>query len=236
VALPRTIAIDGPASSGKTSVSAAVARDLSYLFVDTGAFYRAVTLAALREGLIQADEPALVDVARRADIDITADRDADEREYTILLNGQDVTWNIRAPSVDDNVSHVAAIGGVRNVLNGKYRALASRGPVIMVGRDIGTIVLPDADLKIYLDASAESRAERRYRQSVAAGHPGNYEEILASMRARDALDSGRDVAPLRRAPDAVYVNTDHLDVTAVIDQIKHIILNWQPKPTEAGKA
>ncbi len=228
MALPRTIAIDGPAGSGKSSICAAVARDLGYLFVDTGAFYRAVTLAALRAGVAHADEPTLVDVARRANLDITADRNADERDYTILLEGEDVTWAIHAAPVDANVSRISAMGGVRSVLNAKYRELARRGRVIMAGRDIGTVVLPDADLKIYLDASPEARAERRYRQRVAKGHSADYDQILESMRSRDQYDSQRAIAPLRRAPDARYIHTDDLNIDAVIQQVKQIILDWHP--------
>ncbi len=228
MALPRTIAIDGPAGSGKSSICAAVARDLGYLFVDTGAFYRAVTLAALRAGVAHADEPTLVEVARQANLDITADRNADERDYTIFLEGEDVTWAIHAAPVDANVSHISAMGGVRNVLNARYRELARRGHVIMAGRDIGTVVLPDADLKIYLDASPEARAERRYRQRVAKGHSADYDQILESMRSRDQYDSQRAIAPLRRAPDARYIHTDHLNIDAVIQQVKQIILDWHP--------
>jgi CMP/dCMP kinase len=228
VALPRTIAIDGPAGAGKSSICAVVARDLGYLFVDTGAFYRAVTLAAIQAGVVQADESTIVSLAHHTDLDITPDRDADGRDYTILMNGQDVTQAIHAAAVDANVSRVAAMGGVRAVLNAKYRQLAERGPVIMAGRDIGTVVLPDADLKIYLDASPEARAERRYRQRVADGHEADLDEILRAMRTRDQYDSQREIDPLRRAPDARYIHTDHLDIDAVIQEVKQSILNWQP--------
>jgi CMP/dCMP kinase len=228
VALPRTIAIDGPAGSGKSAIGATVARELGYLFVDTGAFYRAVTLAAIRAGVILADEPILVALAGQTNLDITPDRDADERDYTIFMDGEDVTPAIQAAAVDANVSRIAAMGGVRNVLNTRYRQLAARGPVIMAGRDIGTVVLPDADLKIYLDASTEARAERRYRQRIADGHQADYGQILESMRSRDLYDSQRAIAPLRQAADAQYIHTDHLDVDAAIQQVKQIILNGRP--------
>ncbi len=227
--LPKIIAIDGPGGSGKSSICGAIARDLGYLFVDTGAFYRAVTLAAIRAGAIQADESMLVGITERARLDITSDRDADDRDYTIWLDGQDVTSAIQQADVDSNVSRVAAMGGVRTALNQKYRQLASRGPVIMAGRDIGTVVLPHADLKIYLDASPEARAERRYRQRVAAGQQADYDEILAGLRKRDQIDSERAIAPLRQAPDAVYIHTDHLDIDGVIQQVKQIILDWHQK-------
>src|SRR5258706_786591 len=133
VALPHTIAIDGPAGSGKSSVSFAIARDLNYLFVDTGAFYRAVTLAALRAGFADADEATLASIAERCQLDVTSDLDADGRAYTLLLDGEDVTWQIRNSDVERAVSRVAAIGGVRDILNEKYRQLAARGEVIMAG-------------------------------------------------------------------------------------------------------
>jgi cytidylate kinase len=228
VALPKTIAIDGPAGVGKSSICAAVARDLGFLFVDTGAFYRAVTLAAIRANLVHAGEAALVEITRQANLDITADRDADDRDFTILLDGQDVTRAIHQTEVDANVSRISAMGGVRAVLNAKYRQFVARGQVIMAGRDIGTVVLPDADLKIYLDASPEARAERRYRQRVADGHQADYAEILDAMRKRDQYDSQREIAPLRRAPDARYIQTDHLTIEAVIQQVKQTILDWRP--------
>ncbi|HLY26553.1 MAG TPA: (d)CMP kinase [Aggregatilineales bacterium] len=230
MALPHTVAIDGPGGSGKSSVAAVVARDLDYLFVDTGAFYRAVTLAALRQGKTEPDEATLTDIARHCDMDITPERDADNRDYTILLDGEDVTNKIRDPGVEAHVSRVSAIAGVREVLNEKYRALAARGRVIMVGRDIGTIVLPHADLKIYLDASPEARAERRYKQRVEAGLPADYDQILAALRARDAHDSQREVAPLTIAPDAYHFFTDDLDVAGVVHFLKQIILDWQKAP------
>lgn len=229
MALPRTIAIDGPASSGKSAVAAALAHELGYLFIDTGAFYRAVTLAVIEAGVLDSGEAALVKIAEQSAMDITPDRDADEREYTVLLNGQDVTWNIREPAVEASVSRVSAVGGVRKILAEKQRAMATRDHVIMVGRDIGTIVLPDADLKIYLDASPEARADRRYRQRIAAGEAADYEAILNSLRARDEHDSHREVSPLRIAADAHYLHTDQLDVEGVVQALKQIILDWQPQ-------
>ncbi|MCC7448962.1 MAG: (d)CMP kinase [Anaerolineae bacterium] len=228
MALPKIIAIDGPGGSGKSTICAAVARDLGYLFVDTGGFYRAVTLAALRANLVQADEASVVRLTEQVKLDITADRDADDRDYTIFLNGEDITTAVQQPPVDSNVSRIAAMGGVRTILNLRYRELAHRGQVIMAGRDIGTVVLPDADLKIYLDASPEARAERRYRQRVAAGQPADYGEILNALRSRDAYDSQRAIAPMRQAADALYLNTDHLSIEAAIERVRQIILDWRP--------
>ncbi len=224
MALPRTVAIDGPAGAGKSSICRVVARDLGYLFVDTGAFYRAVTLAVIRAGLLDADDAAIIRLTSQLNLDIVPQHD----QYAVLLNGEDVTQAIQQSGVDANVSRISAISGVRAVLNEKYRQLAARGPVIMAGRDIGTVVLPQADLKIYLDASPEARAERRYRQRIAGGQQANYDEILSSLRSRDASDSQREVDPLRRPSDATYVHTDDLDIESAIRQVKQIILNWQP--------
>jgi cytidylate kinase len=237
VVLPRTIAIDGPAGSGKSTVAFLIARDLNYLFVDTGAFYRAVTLAALSRGLIggsddsaaaQPNEHAVASLAQRSSMRITSGLASDGRYYTFLLDGQDVTSQLRAPEVDRFVSIVSAMPAVRDALTIQQRALASSGRVIMVGRDIGTVVLPDAELKIYLDASPQVRAERRYRQRIEAGEPADLNEILAGILKRDALDSGRAVSPLRRAPDAVYLLTDSLTVDEVVERLKQIILQWEP--------
>src|SRR5258708_12889195 len=190
------MALDGPAGSGKSSVASALASALDYLFVDTGAFYRAVTLAALRQGQVEADDATLVTIAEQCHMDITPERDDDAREYTLLLNSEDVTWAIREPQVEAHLSRVSAIGPLLDVLNEKYRTLAASGRVIMVGRDIGTVVLPDADLKIYLDASAETRAQRRQLQRIAAGKQADYEEILTALRERDTYDSQRALPPL----------------------------------------
>jgi cytidylate kinase len=223
MALPSIIAVDGPAGSGKSSVCSALARLLGYLFVDTGAFYRAVTLAALREGLT--DEAPIAALAERCDFDISKDHNDDD-VYTIWLNGADVTEAVRTPAVEGFVSPVSAMPGVREVLNHKYRQLAVRGKIIMAGRDIGTVVLPDADLKIYLDASAEVRAARRARQRELAGLPADYDAILANLRERDRLDSSRAVAPLRRAEDAIYFNSDAMDIQQVVAGVYGLIVDW----------
>jgi cytidylate kinase len=224
--LPNSIAIDGPAGSGKSSVCSALARALGYLFVDTGAFYRAVTLAALRAD-VQTDEAQIVALAGRSTFDISKDK-YDDDVYTIWLNGEDVTSAVRSPEVEAWVSPISAMPLVREVLNEKYRQLAKRGSVIMAGRDIGTVVLPNADLKLYLDASPQVRAERRVRQRQAAGQPADYAVILANLMERDNIDSKRATAPLRQAVDAIRVNTDALDISGVVDKITQLIVKWQP--------
>jgi cytidylate kinase len=229
--LPRTIALDGPAGSGKTSVAFVLSREMGYMFVDTGAFYRALTLAGLRTGIHSEDE--LVELAERAKIETTPDLDNDARLYTVRLDGDDVTWAIRGTEVEADVSRVAAISSVRAVLNQRFGEIAaSVERVIMVGRDIGTVVLPDADLKIYLDASLDKRAERRSAQTAqvaqVADDPsaGNTKSAIAD---RDQLDSQRAVAPLRLAADAHYINTDNIDIPAVIEQVKSLIRDWQAR-------
>ncbi len=229
VPLPRRITIDGPAGSGKSSVSFAVARDLGYVFVDTGAFYRAITLAALEAGLADAPERQLAELAQRVVITVTADLDTDNRQYTVLLDGHDVTWAIRTSAVEANVSRISALPSVREVINIQQRAVAARNPVIMVGRDIGTTVLPDADLKLYLDASLEVRAIRRYQQAIANGHDTQLDAIRLDLQARDAYDSSRETSPLQQASDAIYISTDEMTIAEAIAYIERIITGWEAR-------
>jgi CMP/dCMP kinase len=233
VVRPRQIAVDGPAGSGKSTVSFALANELGYLYIDTGAFYRAVTLAALDAGLINAEESAIVDLANRVVITVTDDRDTDNRQYTVLLDQQDVTWKLRTQQVDVAVSRISAMSAIRQFVTDQQRAAAQRGEVILVGRDIGTVVLPDADLKLYLDASIRTRAERRYRQIVENGGRANLTEIENELIARDAYDSGRAISPLRQADDAIYVSTDTLSIEQVVERVKQIILDWQTAKSSA---
>lgn len=214
------IAIDGPAASGKSTVGAAVADSLGYLYFDTGAMYRAATWLALDRGVPVADEAKVTALAEEAEIDVLpAGDDDDGRQYTVLVNGQDVTWAIREPAVANNVSQVSTYAGVRVAMVAQQRRLASRGRMVMVGRDIGTVVLPDAPLKIYLDASPEERARRRWQEEQARGGQRDYEAVLAEVRRRDAIDSTRAVAPLRPAADAVIVDSTALTIGQVVTRI-----------------
>lgn len=226
--LPSTIAVDGPAGSGKSTVSFAVARRIGYLFVDTGAFYRAITLLALERQLDLSDSVQLVSLAEHAHLDMTPDLGDDGRQYTLLADGRDITCEIHSPEVDANVSVVAANPGVRAAILDAQRSLAMRGRVIMAGRDIGTVVLPDADLKIYIDASLEKRAERRYQQRIRNGEPADLDAIRAGLAGRDTIDSQRDVAPLQRTPDAVYLDTSDLTLEQAVDATCQIIQQWRP--------
>lgn len=219
MAYPSTIAIDGPAASGKSSVAQQLAARLGYLYFDTGVMYRAVTLAALERGVDIGDEAAITRLAEALVMDVQPPTANDGRQYTVLADGRDVTWEIRREEVDACVSPVSAYPGVRAALTAQQHRVASRGKVVMVGRDIGTVVLPEADLKIYLDATPEERARRRHAERSARGETSRFEDILAAMRIRDQIDSGRAVAPLRPADDAIVVDTTGLALTEVLDRM-----------------
>jgi len=218
-----TIAIDGPAASGKSTIGGLLAERLGYLYLDTGAMYRAVTWVALERGLDIDDEEPLSALARSLEIEITRPGVNDGRQYTVLADGEDVTWEIRRPDVDRYVSPVSACADVRQALTEQQRRIAQRGRVVMVGRDIGTVVIPDADLKIYLDASPEVRARRRFLELVERGEQADYEEILSNVVRRDRIDSQREVAPLKAAQDAIVVDTDNLSIGEVLDVIEGLV-------------
>ncbi len=216
---PNSIAIDGPASSGKSTIGVRLAERLGYLFFDTGIMYRAVTLAAIREGIDINDEAEVTRLANCVHIDVRTPSVADGRKEDVLLNGEDVTWAIREPEVERWVSKISAYGGVRKAMTELQRQIGKRGKVVMVGRDIGTVVMPDADLKIYLDASLEERARRRYNELVQRGEAVRFEDILDGLKQRDRIDSSRDIAPLKPAEDAVILNTDGLSVEEVLSRV-----------------
>ncbi len=221
--LPQTIAIDGPAASGKSTLGKLLADGLGYLFFDTGVMYRAVTWAALEHSLPIQDEAAVTSLAEEAVIDIQPPSKSDGRNCDILIDGRDVTWDIRSAEVERHVSPVSVYPGVRRALTLQQRRIGLRGKVVMVGRDIGTVVLPEAELKIYLIASAEERARRRYNEVIARDGHASYEAILATIRQRDQIDSTRVVAPLRPAADAVILDTDQMDVQQVLEAVRSLI-------------
>lgn len=218
-----TIAIDGPAAAGKTVLAEKLAQRLGYLYFDTGAMYRAVTLAALRGNIDVSDSAQLEELASGLEIDLRPPGKSDGRLYDVIVNGEDWTWDLRSKKVDANVSAVSAVPGVRKVLSQKQRVIGLQGGVIMAGRDIGTVVLPEADLKIYLDASPEERAKRRHAELAERGEHPTYEQILAGLRERDKIDSSRDVAPLKPAEDAVILKSDGLDRTQVVEKVLELI-------------
>lgn len=217
--LLKTIALDGPAASGKSTVGQMLAEELGFLFFDTGVMYRAITLAALEAGVSITDEAACTQLAEHIQIDVRPPSKEDGRTNDILIDGADKTWEIRTPQVDANVSVVSAYPGVRTALTKKQREIGQRGEVVMVGRDIGTVVMPDAPLKIFLDASAEERARRRYQERLDRGEPADYEQVLEIVRQRDQIDSTRDVAPLRAAQDAEVIDSDLISATQVFEKI-----------------
>jgi CMP/dCMP kinase len=224
------ITIDGPAASGKSTLGAALAQRLGYLYFDTGVMYRAVTLAALQGDIDPRDEAALAQLARAVRIEVTRPHVADGRQYTVRLDGQDVTWDIRRPEVDASVSISSAYVDVRAEMVRQQRRIAEQGNVVMVGRDIGTVVLPDADLKIYLDASVEERARRRTHELQERGQQPVYADVLEAMRKRDLLDTSRAASPLRPAADAIIVDSTGRSADDVLDQMCQLVEARQAKP------
>ena len=214
------VAIDGPAGAGKSSVAKAVGKQLGLLYVDTGALYRTVGLAALRKG---------VDPSSKAEVEallkeISVEMDFSETSgQVVLLNGEDVTGLIRTPEVSMTASDISALPIVREYLLGLQRNIAKTKNVIMDGRDIGTVVLPDAQVKIFLTASPESRAERRYKELVEKGEKTTVKDVLRDVIKRDYNDTNRKAAPLRPAEDSVLVDTTNLDFDGSVEAVAKII-------------
>lgn len=216
---PSIIAIDGPAASGKSSLGRMLADHLGYLFFDTGVMYRAVTFGVIKQVIRVEDESAVTAYAESAQIDVRPPSLKD-RVCDVLLDGEDVTLETRLPKVEQYVSPISAYRGVRQAMASQQRRIGLRGKVVMVGRDIGTVVLPEADLKIYLDASAEERARRRYKEILLRDGLADYQQILAGVRMRDEIDSNRQFSPLRVAEDAVVIDSDPLTLVQVFEKVK----------------
>ena len=203
-----------------------LAQRLGYLYFDTGVLYRAVTLAALRREIAVGDEAALARLVDEIHIDVAAPQVSDGRTLTVLLDGEDVTWAIRTPEVERNVSAVSAQAAVRQALLQRQREVAARGGVIMAGRDIGTVVLPDADLKLYLEASPTVRAMRRQHDEADRGLERPFDVVLADIQRRDDIDTRRAISPLRVADDARVIDTESLDIEGVIASIDRVLAEW----------
>lgn len=227
------VAIDGPAGAGKSTMARAVAQSLGYLYIDTGAMYRAVGLKALRSGVSTRDADAVARLVADTDVDLRV-VDGDPR---VFLDGEDVSSQIRIPEVSVAASDVSVVPAVRHRLVDLQRAIASRNPVVMDGRDIGSHVLPDAACKIFLTASPEERARRRYEELVGKGIQGqSLEQVLADMVYRDRQDSTRALAPLVQAPDAVRLDTTGLTVSESVERIRAIVRTRLDHEEPAGGA
>ncbi|MBX3005095.1 MAG: (d)CMP kinase [Anaerolineales bacterium] len=224
---PLTIAIDGPVASGKSTLAKNLADALGYLYFDTGAMYRAVTLAALKRGVTLDDQPAVEALAHAVEIDLRPASVADQRLYDVLLDGEDCTWQLRQPDVEAHVSQVSAYAGVRSALTEQQRRIGLRGGVVMAGRDIGTVVLPEADPKIFLTASQEERARRRFEELHARGDSTPYADVLESLKQRDAYDTSRAVAPLRAAADAITLVSDGMQASEVLEEALALVRTRQ---------
>lgn len=202
------IAIDGPAGAGKSSLSKEVAKELSFIYVDTGALYRTIGLAASRKGLKKEDKAEIISMLNDIDVKLSFN---DEGTQIVLLNGEDVSSFIRTPEASMFASAVSAIPEVRAFLLDLQRNMAKSDNIIMDGRDIGTVVLPDAKIKIFLTASPEKRAMRRHKENIEKGIDSTYEEVLKDVNQRDYQDSHREIAPLKPAEDSVLVDTSDYD-------------------------
>jgi cytidylate kinase len=226
----RVIAIDGPAAAGKTTVARKLANRIGATLFDTGALYRSVTLAALRSGVDPEDEARLTAITKTARIELRPPTVEDGRSVDVLLDGEDVTWAIRTPLVDAHVSDVSKHAGVRSELLELQRQIASGMPVVMVGRDIGTVVTPNAGVKIYLDASVEERARRRIAEMKERGLEIDEAAIFADLRERDRIDSSRALSPLGAADDAIRIDSDGKSIDQVVEEIGDIVQMVWSKP------
>jgi cytidylate kinase len=219
---PIVIALDGPAGSGKSTIAKLVARRFNYIYIDTGAMYRAVTLKALRRGVDFADWEQLTALAGQSEIGLKYLFAPDGLALQVLLDGRDVSEAIRSLEVTNNVSAVAAVPGVRKALVRQQRQLARQGGVVMDGRDIGTVVLPEAELKIFLTATVAIRARRRFLELQAKGVQVELADLTSQIERRDYLDSNREVNPLRRAPDALLLDSSDLSIDEVAERVAEL--------------
>lgn len=226
------VAIDGPAGAGKSTVARALAERLGFAYISTGEMYRALTLKAIKRGVDVFDEQALVDLVESTEVDIVPSA---ERGQRVLLDGEDVTLEVRSQEVERLVSHVAKVPGVRRLVVERQRAMALRGPVVMDGRDIGTVVLRDAAFKFFLTATVEERARRRRLELAEHGVTVDQKQLEDEIARRDAIDSGRSVSPLRQAPDAQVIDTTHKSVEEVVDELYDAIMKARASGGATGE-
>ncbi len=231
----QVIAIDGPGAAGKSTVAHRLADQLNVMILDTGALYRTVTLAALRRDIAPSDAEALAELAEALPIEFRPASVDDGRLVDILLDGEDVTWAIRTPEIDSKVSEVSAHPAVRKALLDVQRNIASGTRVVIVGRDIGTVVTPTAGTKIYLDASTRERARRRLVDLQERGLEATFDTVLADLEARDAFDSSRATAPLKPAADAIIIDSDGRTIDEIVTEIDGIVRSrWEPQGAHRG--
>jgi cytidylate kinase len=214
------IAIDGPAGAGKSTISKSAAKQLGFIYIDTGALYRTVGLAASRAGVEPVESKEVDELLSKITVELTFN---DKGEQVVLLDKEDVSGLIRTPEASMMASKISAVPAVRAYLLDLQRDMAKKNNVIMDGRDIGTVILPDAEVKIYLTATPEARAERRYKELVEKGMDVKYEDILEDVKTRDYNDMHRDIAPLKKADDAILADTTEVDLQGSIDLIVKII-------------
>ncbi|WP_449536770.1 (d)CMP kinase [Ferdinandcohnia sp. Marseille-Q9671] len=214
-----SIAIDGPAAAGKSTVAKIIAKNLSYIYVDTGAMYRALTFKALQSSLDLDNENQMIGVLEDTIIELKPS----ETGQLVFIDDQDVTEKVREHDVTNSVSIVAKHRKVREEMVKRQKSLASRGGVVMDGRDIGTHVLPQAEVKIFLLASVEERAQRRHEENLSKGFQSDLEKLKDEIAARDKLDSEREVAPLRKAEDAIEIDTTSLSIEEVVGKIMDVV-------------
>tara|TARA_B100001146_G_scaffold211122_1_gene209498 strand:- start:87 stop:776 length:690 start_codon:yes stop_codon:yes gene_type:complete len=217
------ITIDGPSSSGKSTIGQKLANKIGYHYLDTGCLYRALTVATLQRNIPVTDTHTIVKLASDIDITVQTSKIEDGRQYTVLIDTVDVTWELRSSNTDTNVSLISTIPGVRQILTEQMRSIAYGVNIVMVGRDIGTVVIPEAPLKFYLDASIAERALRRHKENVENRQKSDYKEILSNIKARDRIDTQRESAPLRKPTNAYLIDTTSMKPISVLNEMLRII-------------
>jgi len=217
---PVIIALDGPAGAGKSTVAKEVAKRLGFVYLDTGAMYRSLTLKALRLGIDVADEARLIDLARKTTIDLKVN---EQHVLKVLLDGDDVTEEIRTPEVTNQTFYIARVGGVREIMVDRQRAIGQKVDIVAEGRDIGTVVFPRAYRKFYLDADFEERAKRRYKEMAGKGVSIESANVQKDLQERDAKDFTRTVGPLKKADDAIVIDSTHMSIEDVVQAIVNSI-------------
>lgn len=219
---PQLITIDGPVAVGKSSVGLLLAKRLGYIFFDTGMIYRAFTWKVLKSGISSEDKQKLCQLANTTKFDFVPSK---EGALSLFIDGENVSSKLLCPEIEELVPLIAKVAGVRQAMVSEQRKLAARGKIVMAGRDIGTVVLPWAELKIFLTASTEERAKRRYKELLKRGENSSLEIVFADLKKRDEMDINRTISPLKPAEDAIIINTENLSLEQVVDKIYTLAVN-----------